>query len=1124
MSREPVDIATRLRALSPAESFHVESPAGAGKTALLTARFIRLLAVADHPHEILALTFTNKAANEMRERIGSLLRQAEKGLRSNDRWINSLLPHAQTALKRHARHISLLKSPDGLRIMTFHSFCLLLIRQAPWEAGVSLEAVVASDEDQADLLSEAVLKTQQEIFALPPDNPLRQALERRLLHTNNHWPDLEAELIELLKRRDLLIDLIREVRAAPDKDHLTKVLTGRLNRFISSRLEELSSSFLATELGSNWPSLRAHLQIPPSIPGSAWDDLPAWLAIADLCLTKKGTPRKQFGRTNGFGAGFGGTEWAERIKGLPEKVVSKLHSLRELPLPEAPLSDIDALFDLILLVSKTIQVYNTLCQRRRVMDYVELELAALRALAGEGAPTDLQILLDQKLHHILVDEFQDTSRNQWQLLQHLCAGWQPGDGRTIFIVGDPKQSIYGFRKAEVSIFMEAKEGIPIPGQGNLNLSPLNLTTNFRSCAGLIDFTNEIFGRRVMANPNEKVDEVPYQAFRPAAGQGARGKITLGVFTRNDDALDEPRFREASWLAQEVKKVWTNSDDQTIGILLPARTYLATYLKSLAKEGLQAQVQEGILLKERPEVVDIFSLTRALVRPHDDLAWASLVRSAWCWVGLDILYAISRQEATTWKEKIKKFYEDAAAPEALKNLWKSVTHYRSQIGRQPLSDVVKAIWEDVNSPAAVCARFGPAGVENCRRFLQLLAAVETGIPEETLSRIELLMETAYAPPDPLAVRSPVQIMTIHRAKGLEFDFVFLPYLDWNPLGGSSKDSPPYLLERLPGFTGERLIALRPDRRLKEESKTYNLLKNIRKKRQLGESKRLFYVATTRAKKELYLSGLVAERGGEYAATKDSFLSYLLAHNGLESEIEFRLDPVASPPGAAAPGISSRPELPAPIPFTPEKLPYQVTLPSSLKGDLPLPERPSEMSTPESENYSLARGTVIHRLLEHLSQGKKLPTEKAVAAAMLAEGVDKPISQESAPGILDEVQACLKEEFGSHILRPDHPFAASEWIIEDQPVVDAPGRKTGTVRSGIIDRVVFDGHYWWLVDYKTTPLPSDASPEKFLKEQEMLYRGQLLTYREMLAQQKQIDPARIRLILYFTGIQKAHEIEG
>lgn len=1126
MSTQLADKVPRSLALSPAESFHVESPAGAGKTSLLTARFIRLLAVVDHPHEILALTFTNKAAHEMRERVGSVLRQAEKGTPAKDPWVNSLLPHAGQALKKHARHGHLLNSPDGLRITTFHSFCLLLVRQCPWEAQVPLEAAVASDEDQSDLLIEAVRNTQQEIFARPRQDLVRQALQHRLLHMNNNWPALEAELVQLLARRDLLADLIHEVQAAPDMNYLNQVLHKRLARLVSSRLGDLGKSFAATELGPNWPYLRAYLyekrkgnsgDIPATLPGSSWDDLPAWQAIAELCLTKTGTIRKQFAVTNGFCQGFAATQWAEYIKGLPEKVVLHLQALRQLPWSDAPLTDIEALFDLILLISKAMQVYGALCHRRGVMDYVELEWAALRALGEEDSPTDLQLLLDRRLRHILIDEFQDTSRNQWRLLQHLCAGWARGDGRTIFMVGDPKQSIYGFRKAEVSIFTEAKEGLPIPGQGYLKLSPLNLTTNFRSCAGLINFTNEIFGQTVMANPDTPLDEVPYQAFLPAPGQEAEGRIALAIFTKNNDKMpEEARIREAVWVAQEAKRLSRQCNAQKIGILLPARTHLAAYLKALAGEGLQVQVQEGILLQDRPEVMDIFSLARALVRPHDDLSWASLLRSAWCWVGVDVLYDLSREKGITWAEKIAAFSQDMAAPEVLKTLWGSMSRQGPEIGRRPLADLVNTIWEELAGPAAVCARFGPAGVENCRRFLHILTAAETGIPEETLIRLELLLQTAYAPPDPLAVRSPVQVMTVHRAKGLEFDFVFLPYLDWNPLGGSSKESPPYLLERLPGLAGEYLIALRPDRRQKEGNKLYGLLKGIWEKRQLGESKRLFYVAVTRAKKELYLSGLATEADGQYRARRYSFLSYLLAHNRPKSKVDFLIDP--APAKRAAPEISSQAELPAPIPFAAEKLPYRTISPSGLKGEAPRARESWPMSAQGPEgDYALARGTVIHRLLEHLAQGKGFPGENALVAAIRAEGIDEQTSLESAKAIRAEVEACLKEKFCAHILRPGHPFAASEWIIEDQA-------GPGTIRSGIIDRVVFDGRYWWLVDYKTTPLPPDTAIAEFLRKQESYYREQLLAYREMLVRSQQVDPSKVRLMLYFTAIPRPHEIKG
>jgi ATP-dependent exoDNAse (exonuclease V) beta subunit len=166
--------------------------------------------------------------------------------------------------------------------------------------------------------------------------------------------------------------------------------------------------------------------------------------------------------------------------------------------------------------------------------------------------------------------------------------------------------------------------------------------------------------------------------------------------------------------------------------------------------------------------------------------------------------------------------------------------------------------------------------------------------------------------------------------------------------------------------------------------------------------------------------------------------------------------------------------------------------------------------------MAKGTVIHRILEHLGIGKGLPTEKALVQALTTEDVALEAAREMAPRILAEVEACRKEPFCAAVLRTDHPFYTCEWALEDQ--VDEY-----TLRSGVIDRVIFNGQEWLLVDYKTTPLPEGMAVEAFLQDQDVLYRRQLLAYREMLAHARSIDPSLIRLFLYFTAIQKEYEIK-
>ena len=245
----------------------------------------------------------------------------------------------------------------------------------------------------------------------------------------------------------------------------------------------------------------------------------------------------------------------------------------------------------------------------------------------------------------------------------------PDDGRTLFIVGDPKQSIYGFRKAEVSLFMKARNGLPLPGQGLLPLKPVYITTNFRSRKELIDFTNDLFSKTIMAHPNLEADEVPFLEAQAAPEMLAKdpGQIKLALFSKEEDS-NQSRLKEAAWLAGAVNQADQDPRSGSIGILLFARTHLPLYLKALYEQGLQVQVQEGLNLEDRPEVQDLFSLTRSLVRPHDDLAWASLVRSAWCWVGLDDLLQISRLPAVILCRKNRDLLSNAASPGVCQKSW------------------------------------------------------------------------------------------------------------------------------------------------------------------------------------------------------------------------------------------------------------------------------------------------------------------------------------------------------------------------------------------------------------------------------------------------------------------------
>ena len=508
-----VDAEKRSRAVNPAVSFHLTAPAGSGKTFLLAARFLRLLGLVDHPQQVLALTFTNKAAAEMRQRVRGCLERAKKGVAAENPAEAELLDFASKALAAHKKLEELLLAGEILQIRTFHSFCYAVASQAPLEAGIVPGSTLMDENEQEFFLHETVNETLQEIASRNEGDPARRALMNRLLHLNNSWFSLANEMKDLVKRREGLLDLVQVL----SRDCASGQLEARVRALAETELKELKTDFEGCGLGREWAAFieetgRAGAQaasaLPSDIPLSSWEALSLWICMADTLLTDRGGARKQLGPKAGFYNGFAKSRWGCAIQDIPPETAQKLHLVRLLPAHDKPLADFETLWDLVVLLNSVLKTCDARRSALRALDYTDLELAALR-LFDSADPSDLQLMLDQQIRHILVDEFQDTSRQQWGLLQKLCAGWSDGDGRTIFLVGDPKQSIYSFRKAEVRLFMDAAGGLPVDGGGKISLEPLVLDTNFRSQPHLIEWCNEVFEKTVMARPKVEFDEVPF---------------------------------------------------------------------------------------------------------------------------------------------------------------------------------------------------------------------------------------------------------------------------------------------------------------------------------------------------------------------------------------------------------------------------------------------------------------------------------------------------------------------------------------------------------------------------------------------------------------------------------------
>jgi ATP-dependent exoDNAse (exonuclease V) beta subunit len=1030
---------------------------------------------------------------------------------------------AQEVFARHGHDTQLKLTPERLPILTFHGFCAQLLKLAPQEAGVPLEFTLLEEDETRWLQAESLEELRRRLNARPPTDPLRQALIRRLVRLNNDWPRLGRELQGLLSRRDSLGDFLALARITRDPDQYRGLLEERFRMALQPSLEDLRAALAGSDLGQAWEAFRQAVQgsehgkvLPAALPGSGVADLAAWQAVAQVLLTKQGEPRKRLSTQDGFPQGLNQQLWRPLLQALPPAAAGMLKQCRDLTPTGASPEEAAALQDLVMLMGEAWRIYEQLCSRKGALDFVALEAATLNLL-GDDHPTDIMLRLDWRLKHLLVDEFQDTSENQMQLLCRLLAGWQAGEGRSLMVVGDPKQSIYGWRQAKPRLFMASRAGLPCSAAAPWPLTAHWLATNFRSTRTLIEWANGVFGSTIMRAGTAGARFHPAAA-RPGAPVGPAPSLAL--FTGETDR--SARELEARWLAGQVAQTLpTLPGDAKVAILLFNRTHLPRYLKALYEAGLSVRVREGLKLAASRTVAHLHNLTRALVRPQDDVAWAAVLRGPWGCQTLAILAQVAQTPGAAWPEKLRRFSQGTDCPRDLAALIQSLDQARGQVGRRPLADILAAWLDRTQSWAAIAGGEGPPGVANARSYLDLLAAAEAGLPEATWSRADFNLAEAFQPPDPRAQASPVEILTVHGAKGLEFHQVFLPFLDWQPLKSDAAASP-FLLEEIPGTRRHGLALARPYTREKQSS-LYLLLQDIKNRRLVDEARRVFYVAVTRAQQRLVMSGLAkTNKTGTWRNSGHSPLAWLAQHYGQDlpppgepviwTDPALQVEHVAAVPPCRVDTGPTQAAAP-PWEFAPEPAPYEVSLPSRLADSRIETPAPGPGEAPGEGDTARLRGEIMHRALETLVQQGCLPEITSLAAALRQAGMDAGAAAALAPEIRSELEACRRDPFLAALVRPEGGGAASEWLLEDQP-------QPGVIRRGVMDLLAFDGQDWWIVDYKTSRPAAGEDWDTYVTRETARYRPQLLAYREMAAKAKGLAPPEvIRLALYFTAAQRA-----
>jgi len=961
------DAAAREAALDPGRSFIVQAPAGSGKTELLVRRFLKLLATVERPEEILAITFTRKAAAEMRKRVLEAMPEAKQ------------LGHR-------------------LRIQTIDALCASLTRQMP---------VLARFGAQPDLVELA--RPHYREAALRTLKDLSPEAERLLAHLDNNLGTAVWLLSSMLAKRD---QWLRTTGAARSR----------------ARLE---ASFALERARI----LAAARRIHPD----------ASVEMANECLTKD----KEWRRRPAAPAALVATP------GLREALVA----LQEMPPERYTDYQWEVLEAILRLLPHAAAHLKVVFGERGEADFTEVAQGAVRALGRPDAPTDLLLALDYRVKHILVDEFQDTSISQWELLTLLTSGWTAGDGRTLFLVGDPMQSIYRFREAQVALFLQAREN----GLGSVKLEPITLSTNLRSQKNLIAFFNAAFSRILPEEADAASGAVPYSPAAPHPD-----KKTLGGEAATWHALPD-REAEASRVVELVRE----AKDRT-AILVRKRDALADIVPALRAAGIRFRAIDIEHLGEKQVVQDLYALTRALSHLGDRIAWLSILRAPWAGLSLQDLHEIAAKDryATVWEliqenERLERFRTILGPTIANR-------------GRGSLRERVEGVWLALGGPACVASA---TDLEDAEIYLDELESLELAGELEDLAALDESLRQLYALPDLEATDDDLQIMTIHKAKGLEFGTVIVPGLDKGP---GRSDTPLFLFrERSSG------LLLAPMRESgAEEDLAYRYLRNLEVEAEDLEAARLLYVAATRAENRLHL--LACTKCEDDGSPRAPAPRSLLARAWPVAEAHY----ARMVPEQLAMDFMHAPR----APFTTlTRLALEVER-------VPLPPgahwpAPPDGSREEPIEFSWAGetarhvGTVVHRWLQRIAEdelrgwdaSRISSLKKSFARDLQRRGVAPAELERSAESVALALRNTLADERGRWILGP-HGVARSEYRMR---VHSPEGRRTYVMDRVFRDR---DGRLW-VVDFKTSR-HEGAEVEAFLDRERGRYAAQLDAYAAAL----------------------------
>jgi ATP-dependent helicase/nuclease subunit A len=1139
----PAVRATQARASDPASSAFVSANAGSGKTHVLVQRVIRLLLANVPPEKILCITFTKAAAANMAERVFSTLGH---WVTLDDNALDAAIreagiPHPDRKLRLRARELfaCALETPGGLKVQTIHALCTRLLQQFPFEANVPARFAVLDERDQNEMMERANLGVLLEA-SRDPDSVTGRALTTAMACA----ADVTFK------------DVVRE--ACLSRDHFMAWTDAAGS--IDAAVAQVSAE-LGVDPGDTIEDVEREIVDGPYLRRPGWEDIAAALEgggksdfdqaarlraalvssgstqvdeYLGVFLTDERSPRKsvvtkKFSESN---PAIGRLFEAEIVRIAPLIERRRAVTIR------------DRTQALLHIATAAAANYRREKQERGLLDYDDLIDKTLSMLDRVSSGW-VHYKLDRGVDHVLIDEAQDTSPRQWDIVAHIISEFTSGEGardglvRTIFAVGDEKQSIFSFQGAAPHEFDSRRRALDNKFRdAGLKFDPISFTYSFRSGAAILQSVDHVFRDEAIYRSIHAANAYPVHETLADAGPSLIELWELQLPDKRDDlegwrapfdgvSATSPEVKLAKRIQAEIRRLVESGTmtghagdrrplrygDMLVLVRRRGNAFDAV-IQSLKHAGIPVAGADRLKLTEHIAIIDLMNLTDALLLPQDDLALAVALKSPLFGLSDDDLFTLAWQR----KGSLRSALHDHAATrgkfaDALSRLERCERRFATET---PFAFYAWLLGGD-GGRARILKRLGHEANDALDEFLQLALSYERKAPASPQGFMAWLRTADLEVKRDMEIsRDEVRVMTVHGAKGLEASVVFLVDTTSSP----ADTQRPKLVHLPKGDTASHTsgIVVWAGRKA-DDSVAVAAARAAQRGAIEDEYRRLLYVAMTRAADRLVVGGCMP--GNMNSVRKFSWYDLIvkgLANSGLQmQEIEAqdgvikryaRPEDVAVATAAAATPVTGAPiELPS---WLHTAAPAESPVDSVLRPSYPAEGESRSVRTGESLQLrvrAVQRGTLVHRLLQSLPD---ITAERRRDAALkyLIRNADS-WSDGEHEALADGVLALIGEKRFAAVFGPG---SRAEVSIAGR--LERPGQSPALV-SGQIDRLVVSQSEVLIVDFKT-----NHNPPKLPAEAPNTYVRQLSLYRAVL---RKLYPQRpVRAALLWTGTPELMEI--